>query len=188
MLYFQYMKKFSLVLLMWVSFISLALAEPQTKVITLKDGSTVQGKIVGLDQGAYVVVTPTLGELRLNEGDVVSVVSPGDIQAPQVSRGSMPPLPSQAASAASSESTPSAPANLQQAQTQIMGNPAMMADIQSLASDPEILAIVSDPAFMQAAQAKDMAAIQANPRTAQLMNNPKFKALMEKLQASQASR
>ena len=148
-------------------------AEPKTRTITLKDGSTIQGKITGIDQGAYVVESPTLGQVKVSEDNVVSVLAPGEqaaLTAPGASSGLV----------LSSD-------QMQNAQAQITSNPQAMADIQALASDPEVVQLISDPAFMQAVQSRDMSAIQANPRTAALMSNPKVKALIEKLQADRGT-
>lgn len=165
------MKKIFLgALVLVVSAAAVASAEPVNRVVTLKDGSTVQGKILGIDKGAYIVASPALGELRVKEEDVVSIASPGAVTAPQPAQ---PLLQPQAGGA-----------ELQAAQARMMADPALMADIQSIASDPEVVALVSDPAFLQAAQSKNISAIQANPRTAQLMNNPKVKALIEKMRSA----
>jgi len=149
-------------------FVSVASAEAESRVITMKDGSTVQGKLVSVNNGVYSVESPTLGTLSLKEADVQSVGNPGPV----------------AGSAASAAKQVASDSDLQAVQNNIMADPGMMADLQAMANDPEVLALISDPAFMEAAQAKDMAAVAANPRTAQLMNNPKFKALIEKLRAS----
>ena len=169
------MNKIALVVMAGVLFFgSAAFAEVQTRVISLKDGSTVQGKLVGVNNGVYTVETATLGTLSLKEEDVQSVgVSTAAplAQNPGQPTGAMP-------------SSVNTKVDFQAAQKDIMSNPALMADIQSIAADPEIVALVTDPAFMEAAQAKDINAISANPRTAKLMQNPKIKALIEKIQAS----
>jgi len=167
MAYSCYMKRFLPALLIVLFFVSSASAEPKTRVVTLQDGTTVQGKILGIDNGSYIVQNPVLGELRVKEGDVVSILSPGE----SLEKPSQKP------------SRQGGTDELQVLQSRIMGNPEIMADIQAIASDPELVALISNPAFMQAAQAKDIAAMQANPRTAKLMSNPKIKALIEKIQA-----
>ena len=153
-----------------------AYAGAGVRTITLKDGSTVQGRITGIDNGKYVVESPALGEVRIQEDNVVSIVAAGNSAAIAQSAAGAQPV------AAVSED------QLQAAQAKIMADPQAMADIQSIVSDPEIVKLVSDPAFMQAATSRDAAAIQANPRTAELMKNPKVKALIEKLQAEQAAK
>lgn len=162
------MKRVIAAILMSVLLAGVASAEPQNRVVTLKDGSTVQGKIMGIEKGAYIIESSTLGVLRINEGEVVSIASPGAA----VAAGTV------------QVAQPAGNAELEAVQAKMMSDPALMAELQAIASDPEVVAIISDPAFMQAAQAKDMAAIQANPRTAQLMNNPKIKSLIQKMQAA----
>ncbi|MBF0386232.1 MAG: hypothetical protein HQL20_00085 [Candidatus Omnitrophica bacterium] len=158
------MKKPLFIMLVFMFLTGLAGAEPMPRVITLKDGSTIQGKILGMEKGAYLIESAAIGELRVKESEVVLITAPG--AAP---RENIPPA---------AESP-----DLQAVQARMMADPSLMAELQAIASDPEVMALVTDPAFMQAAQARDMAAIQANPRTAQLMNNPKVKALIERMQA-----
>ncbi len=71
----------------------------------------------------------------------------------------------------------------QKEQDKIMSNPEVMAEIRAISNDPEIVEIIADPDFLQAIQSKNLKEVQANPRTAQFMANPKIRALMEKIQA-----
>ncbi len=168
------MKKIFLAAVMVFILIPASWAEPKLRVIALKDGSSVQGRIMGIERGAYIIESSALGEIRVREDDVVSIVSPGD---------SVP------ATGPVSSSSTFAPASsgleLEAVQTMIMSDPALMMDIQAIAGDPEVMALISDPAFMQAVQAKDVAAIQSSERTMQLMANPKIKALIEKMRGDQ---
>lgn len=161
------MKKIFLAILMVTATTAVCFsAEPLERVIALKDGSTVQGKLTGLENGVYMVSNPSLGVLRVKEADVVSISAPR----------AMPPkaLPGQEIPAES----------IEQVQSKIMSDPDIMAMVQEMANDPEIVKIMSDPAFVQAAQSRDMIAVQTNPRMAQLMANPKIKALIERMQAA----
>ncbi|MEI6437698.1 MAG: hypothetical protein WCO69_02985 [Candidatus Omnitrophota bacterium] len=144
------------------------------RVLKLKDGSTVQGRVIGLDKGVFTIQTTALGELRIKEDDVVSLTAPK--APPAEGLGDVEEMRKQG------------DAGMEAMQAKIMADPDIMAQVQEIASDPEIAGIMSDPLFMKAAQNKDSVALQANPRTLQLMQNPKVKALLEKLQAANAAK
>ncbi|NLE64459.1 MAG: hypothetical protein GX606_00895 [Elusimicrobia bacterium] len=74
------------------------------------------------------------------------------------------------------------PSEFDAIQSRILGDPQIMQDIQDMASDPEIIALISDASFLTAAQNKDFAALETNPKTAALLNNPKVQRLIKKLQ------
>ncbi len=139
------------------------------KVLTLKDGTRVQGQITGISNGRYIVSSDSLGEISVKEEDVLSILAPG-VSAGSGSGGGV-------ASAIDGQ--------MQQVQAQMLANPQVMTDIQALATDPDVVKLISDPAFMEAARNHDVASLQSNPRTMELMNNPKVKALIEKLKAGQ---
>jgi len=144
----------------------------EPKVITLNDGSRVQGRITGIEDGRYVIDSPTLGEVRIPEDSVVSIVLPGEAAAPTQA------APSNAMTNSS---------QFQAVQNQIMTNPALMSEIQALMQDPTVMDAMSDPAFVQAAQSGDPEAIRSSPQLQRLMDNPKIQSIIQKLQASQPS-
>ena len=69
-----------------------------------------------------------------------------------------------------------------------MSNPQNLADIQSLANDPQVIAALSDPAFMKAIQSQDLQALQNNPQMNKLLNNPKIRAMIQQLQGGMQQR
>ena len=153
----------------------LAFAETQT--ITLKDGSQIKGELLSVANGVYTFKTPALGEIHLSGNQVTTITNGPTTSMPaQNTAGTYPP---QAAAA-----NPNVNQQMQNMQTQLMSNPELMSDIQKMMEDPEIIKAISDPAFTQAVTSKDVNAIQANPHTQQLINNPKMKTLMEKLRQS----
>lgn len=149
-----------------------ALAENQ--VITLKDGSQVKGELVGINNGVYTIKTPLMGEITVNSDQVAGINAQG-----------FQPAQAQSSGQPSAAADPVLGQKMQDMQNQLMSNPQMLAQIQQLAEDPEIVQIMSDPAFMQAVTAKDISAIQGNPRTQELMNNPKMQAFIEQLRGSE---
>lgn len=132
-----------------------------SQVISLKDGSTVQGKILQLVDGVYTVETQALGKISIRESDVLSVRAQG-----------APPSPGSSG----------AKEQIAQIQNNIMADPDMMAEIQNLTQDEEIMAILSDPDLFNALSTQDVQKIEGNAKFQKLLNNPKMQALAEKLQ------
>ncbi len=94
------------------------------------------------------------------------------------------------ATAPTEEASASVPAvdlekQLEATQAQIMSNPELVAEIQALMHDPEVMQILSDPDLLKAATAKDISAVEKNPQTQALMQNPKIQALTEKIKQQQ---
>ena len=88
--------------------------------------------------------------------------------------------------AVTSEDSPdlAATAEFQAVHNKIMTDPQAMNDIQQMAQDPEIMALLSDPAFIAALQSGDMNNLGSDPRIKQLAGNPRVQALIEKLQGT----
>lgn len=127
------------------------------ETVKLKDGSVVQGEVVGVNLTEYTIKSPTLGVITVPKATIQSVgVGAGESSA----------------------------SDLQAVQAKITSNPAMMAQIQALASDPEIVELMSDPEFLKLIQSRDMNALQSNPRMMQLMSNPKIQALVAAMQGA----
>jgi hypothetical protein len=148
-----------------------ALAEGE-KVITLKDGTRVNGRVVALDRGEYVVESATLGQIRVNENNIVSISNPNmpvEAVQPQAAPQTLPAKYT---------------ADMNQMQSQIMADPDLMKEIAALADDPQILMLLNDPAMLQAIQNKDPQSMQSNPRTYELMNHPKMRALIDKIEGA----
>ncbi len=154
--------------------LSLALLLPSaglaaTQTITLKDGSTVNGELVGINNGTYTVKTAVMGDVSIDSSQVVSINSPGAIPAAM-------PMPTQA------EAPSAVGGQMQAIQSQMMSDPSFMMEMQQMMQDPEFMELISDPAVMQAVASKNPQALQNNPKGQALMNNPKMRALVERLQ------
>jgi hypothetical protein len=168
-----------LALFITLTFLSAANAFAEgEKVITLKDGTRVNGHVVAIDQGQYVIETGALGQVKVNEDKIISITNPN-----------MPEManPQSAQSQPANQPTPEQyKKEMGQMQSQIMANPEIMKEIEALAQDPQILYLLNDPALLQAAQDKNPQAMQANPRVYELMNTPQMQALIKKIQGAQA--
>jgi hypothetical protein len=134
---------------------SVAFAAP---TIELKDGSRIQGEIQRIENGAYVIVSPSLGTVRVAQADIARIVYGGG-----------------ASSAGSSDDSNR---QIQQLQMQLAQDPEVMKSIMSLQSDPQIQAILSDPAIAQAIQEGDYARLLDNPKIKALESNSALRQLL----------
>jgi hypothetical protein len=163
--------------LLWPLSAPLGAAEGGMKSFQLRDGSVISGRLLELKQGHFVVESPSLGQLRIPEDDVLAMTAAGT---PVVQP---PATPKAAPSSAIAVGGPYA-GDIQAAQTQILSSPDLMADVQALAQDPQMQALVNDPAFINALMSGNLQAIQDNPRTHKLMSNPKVQQLIGKVLAA----
>ncbi len=169
MLNFDYMKKILCLLTLLIALASASFAA-ESKTITLQDGSKVKGTILGMDNGFYIVESPSIGEIRIADSNVTSITT-----------GEGPEEPAQ----------PQEPSNItampqfQAIQAQVMNNPDVLGDIQKLMEDPEIMAVLSDPGFAQAVQSGNMTSVGSDPRLQHLSENPKIQALIQKIKSQQ---
>jgi len=150
-------------------------SEQPLKSFQLRDGSVISGRLVSVESGHFLIENATLGRIRVPENDILSMTT----------AGSTPPAASQAAPASGGSAFGgSLGREIEATQTQILANPALLAEVQALAQDPQVAALTSDPAFINALLSGNLQSIQNNPRTQQLMSNPKVQALIAKLMAA----
>jgi hypothetical protein len=141
-----------------------ALASP---TIELKDGSRIQGDIRSFEDGVYTVVSPSIGTLHIAQENVLRIAYDGS------------------ATNTASSSTPSPMPDddltrtVVQLQTDLARDPEAMKSIMNLQSDPQIQAILSDPAIARAIQEGDFTSLLANPKIQALESNAQLKQLLK---------
>ena len=167
------MKKITLCLSVFLALVSGAFAA-DSKVITLQDGSRVKGELIGIQNGYYTVRTASMGEVRVADQDVASITAGEPAQPPT---SAQPP----AAIPTDIKSTP----EFKSIQNKVLSDPHVMSEIQKLIQDPEVIAVLSDPSFAAAIQSGNTATLQSDPRLKRLSENPKIKALIEKIKGQQ---
>lgn len=150
-----------------------AVAEPAT--ILLNDGSQILGEVVSLKGGNYRVKTNSLGEVDLKQGDV-KLIRYGQAAATQA-----PNVAAPVASNGLSASNPQLASMFQGVQQRITSNPEMMQQIQSMAQDPTLQAILNDPEIKRALESGDFASLMANPKIHQLMNHSTVKQITQQV-------
>jgi len=150
-----------------VALLGLASGVLASPTIELKDGSRIEGEIQSIDSGVYTVLSPSLGTVHVAQSNIAKIVYSGDV--------------SKAADSSSKTSTHDAALaeDIQQAQTRMAQDPATMQSIMSLQSDPQIQAILSDPAIVKAIQDGDYASLLGNAKIQALESDEHLKQLLQ---------
>ena len=73
-------------------------------------------------------------------------------------------------------------------QERLMRDEGLMAIIRSMEDDPEIRALLSDPALLRAVREGDLAALMANPAFMKLLDDPRVKEIEKRVNGSNAKR
>jgi len=147
-----------------LGFASGVLASP---TIELKDGSRIEGEIQGIDNGVYTVVSPSIGTVHVEQSNIVRIVYSGDVSNAATS------------SDKSSKRDDALTSDIQQLQTRLAQDPAAMQSIMSLQSDPQIQAILSDPAIVKAIQEGDYMSLLGNAKIQALESDEHLKQLLQ---------
>jgi hypothetical protein len=126
--------------------------------IELSDGTHLHGEIVSAANGSFHIRSESMGEVEIPEGRVRSITPVETGTPPHLDAGGS----AQAASSAAAESV----------QRSLGANPAAMDRVLSLQDDPNVRAILADPALMQAIQSNDLETLGRDPRIRALLENP----------------
>ena len=146
----------------WVLLIGLGLvgaAAGEASRIELSDGSIISGEVVGFADGRYLVQSPALGRVTIDQSQIRSL-QPGG------AAGGSPGWYG---------------AQIADLQQQMMGNAEIIGMITALQSDPKVQAALADPEFMQLVASGNLGALQSNPRFKALMNSPGLRALQGRI-------
>jgi hypothetical protein len=161
--------------LLCVSFLSLAsiTSASELREITLDDGSYIVGEIISVENGSYTIKTKSLGTLTLGSRQVKSVTRLGG------STGSPAATATADMKGASTNSisSGSVASSVQQIQSSITSNTSLMSAIMQMQSNPEMQAVLSDPALMQAIQSFDIEEIQNHPKIIRLMQSQEMQQI-----------
>jgi hypothetical protein len=128
--------------------------------IEMLDGSTVNGKVVSFADGRYVITSPSLGKLEIDESEIRSI-QPHGVKGEEVGYG----------------------AQIQSIQQQILANPRWVEMIMTLQSDPTLQAALNDPTFMHLIMSGDVEALKSDPRFLELLDNPTIQAVVSAVRA-----
>ncbi len=127
--------------------------------IELVDGTEINGEVVSMSNGRYIIRSPSLGQIELPQSSVRTIEQAGG-----------------------TAQASSAKADIQAIQQQIVTSPELMQLVTAMMSDPEIQEAMKDPEFVQLIMSGNLVALQNDPRIHRLMNNPSVKAIIGKMQ------
>ena len=146
-----------------LGFASGVLASP---TIELKDGSRIEGEIQSIEKGVYTILSPSIGTVHVAQSNIVRIVYSSDVSKAAGSSGKSPPR-DQALTR-----------DIQQLQASLAQDPTAVQAIMNLQSDPQIQAVLSDPAIVKAIQDGDYTSLLANPKIQALESNEQLKQLV----------
>ena len=135
--------------------------------IELKDGSRIEGEIQSIDNGVYTVLSSSIGTVHVAQSNIVRIVYSGDASNTADPSRKSPPRDDALTS------------DIQQLQTRLAQDPATMQSVMSLESDPQIQAVLNDPAIAKAIQDGDYASLLGNAKIQALENNEHLKQLLQ---------
>jgi len=167
------MKKYSLIFIFAITLFSLNTASYAeiTKIITLKDGSILKGKVIELKDGIYTFETSNLGNINISKSDVLSIASPETLT-----------TSSERINGVDDAQKAQLKRQVEQIQGTILADEEITTEIQKIVEDDEIRSMLSDPNLLNDMMSFDQNKIQQNESVQDLMNNPKIQNLMNKIQ------
>lgn len=152
--------------------------------ITLNDGTTIFGKVVGMSDGVYKIQTETMGEISVNSDNVVEISSGNSSNKPNIGiidgsnnrqsySGYSNNNSGQSNSNASSEhnSYSSQQKDVNTMVQSMMMDENYMNKIMQLSTSDEMQSILNDPEVMEAIQSGDYEFLMNNPKMNSLMNS-----------------
>ena len=131
----------------------------EIKEIELTDGSIITGEVLSLSSGVYTIRTVSLGVLKIDDAKVRAIRPQGTPSSQQSGQTG----------------------DVKSLQDKMMSDREVMGMIQSLKDDPQFTKILEDPEIMNAVQSGDTAALMANPKFLQLLNNPTVHDIQQKV-------
>jgi len=131
----------------------------EIKEIELTDGSVITGEVLSLNSGVYTIKSGSLGTIKIHDAKVRAI------------------RPKSASSSQPSGQN----GDVQSLQGKMMNDQEVMSMIQSLKDDPQFVKILEDPEIINAISAGDTAALMANPKFLQLMQNPTVRNIQKKV-------
>lgn len=136
-----------------------------TKVLTLKDGSVIKGKVLQLSNGTYTIATSQFGNVEIPEDNILSIAVPNTNTKKNNSSSKQAQLKSQ----------------VQQLQGSILSNPQLMQNIQNMAQDKDVMRILSDQNVVNDVMSYDQDKLENNAKLQELMKNPKVQQIMNQI-------
>jgi hypothetical protein len=139
-----------------------------SKVIKLKDGTTLIGEITSMTNGRYSVKTENLGVVNFTDEDVLSIQSPGvAAENSPLTGGSSSSLKQQ----------------VQSVQAQVMNDETIMESISELAEDREIQQLLQNPQLMNTIMTFDEQQIANDPAIQKLLERKDIQEIIKQIES-----
>jgi hypothetical protein len=135
----------------------------EVKVIELTDGSIITGEVVSLNRGVYTVRSESLGTVTVEDSRVKAIRARGSV-------------------GVSSSSAATSSAEISSITEKMIADGEIMDMIQTLKNDPSFQKAMEDPAILDAVKNGDTAALMANPKFLEIMNNATVRDIQKKMQ------
>ena len=149
--------------------------------ITLNDGTTIYGKVVGMSDGVYKIQTETMGEISVNSDNVVEISSGNSQKKPNIgiidgSNNRQQNYQSYSNNNNQVRSNSSNNYSNQQKDVNTMVQSMMMDEnfmnnIMQLSDSSEMQSVLNDPEIMEAIQSGDYEFLMNSPKMNDLMNS-----------------
>lgn len=153
--------------------LSAAPASADAVRVTLTDGSVLVGELRARANGGYDLRSPSLGTVTLRQADIRRIEM-GQGPAPQ-------PAAPQPAAPAAAAAEPPATSQVEALQRRILADDSLAASVLALQDDPQVQAILADPALMEAVRTGDLNALAGDPKLLRLLDSPALRALGERI-------
>jgi len=150
-----------------------------SRVIALKDGSIIKGKVVQMANGVYTIRTENLGTIKVKSANILSIKSPALHSASQ--QNNTHHLNNTSNNTIRMVEKANLQKQVKEIQNSILQDPKVMTDIQKLLQNQEIMSLMSDKSILDDVMSYDPQRIGNNQKIKQLMENPEMKRLMDRL-------
>ncbi|MFC1821866.1 hypothetical protein ACFL9T_04105 [Thermodesulfobacteriota bacterium] len=148
------MKRVVIIFLLFLIFSAAYASAGEMREVELDDGSVIYGEIVSLEGDLFTIKSDTLGLVKVKASKIRNIqMTPG---------------------------TDGTRDQFQELQQSMMKDPEILKMIFSLQDDPEVQAILKDPAVLEAVSSGDIEALLSNPKILKLLNNPKIQEIGKK--------
>ena len=148
-------------------------------VFKLKDNSRIVGQILSYKDGVYTVETKSVGKVQVRTDKIAEILF--DAVAESTSSSSTASSPKTQANPDPSEAAGAVFA-FDSVLRAVLGNPALMKDVQSLQDSEQMKAVLADETIRKAITRGDFAALMSNEKIIALLNDPKIKGITSQVQ------
>jgi hypothetical protein len=159
--------KYSLLLILLVWILPIYVFAGDNARLKLKDGSTISGEVLSMQNGQYEIFSNSLGKLKINASMVNSIEYGVPKMVPSQDRSPNDLLDKN---------------KLQSFQREMFSDGQVMNLMLSLQNHPVVREILSDPELMKAITSGNINMLQNNSRIAELMKIPVVQEITKQIQ------